>query len=352
MATPLRIRGHLTGWTGYGQIAEWLGRGLEERGHTIEYEDYGADLRWLPQQDFVRDRLTSDPLRGWVVHVACPNHPFEFNEPTIHFTMWETTGLPRGGRETLNGARVVVVPNEFNFHSFMDGGVTSPIRLCPLGIAADEGYVHDVPIPSDGPTVFGMAGRISHGGSRKGLNEGIWAFLDAFPDDPSVRLKVKVWPDDLEYLSQPRDPRVEIDTTPMLPAQMARWYKGITCLFVPSRGEGWGLHTHQAMACGRPVIACKYSGTAEFFDGRFGWELQFDELPADGFYRGSGRWAVPSHREMVDCLQLVHYSRAECIRRGQAAAVQAARFTWERTAERFEQILEEAGALRRLGSAV
>jgi glycosyltransferase involved in cell wall biosynthesis len=345
MSGPIRIRGHLTGWTGYGQIAEWLGRGLESHGHRVEYEDYGADLRWLPQQDFVRDRIADGPTDGWIVHLASPNHVYDRTNPTICFTMWEASGLPKGAVPMLNGARAVVVPCRYNLWNFRACGVTARMHLCPLGISPGEGYTPS-PIPEGGPTVFGMAARLTGGGgTRKGINEGIWAFLDAFPADPDVELRVKLWPDCVRHVEVPGDPRVKIDTTPMLPRQMANWYHGITCLFVPSRGEGWGLHTHQAMACGRPVIACKYSGTAEFFDGRHGWELEYSEVAASGYYAGAGQWAVASHWSMVDTLRRVHASRGECITKGELAAHRARQFTWDRTAGIFENILQQAGAL-------
>jgi len=63
------------------------------------------------------------------------------------------------------------------------------------------------------------------------------------------------------------------------------------------------LHVHEAMACGRPVIACRYSGTAEFFNSSCGWEIAYDEVPATGImYEGLGNWAMPRHDSMVDAL--------------------------------------------------
>ena len=47
------------------------------------------------------------------------------------------------------------------------------------------------------------------------------AFRKAFPNGEDVRLKIKTLPDCLEHLSPDNDPRITIDTTPMLPAAAA-----------------------------------------------------------------------------------------------------------------------------------
>src|SRR6185312_8936542 len=120
--------------------------------------------------------------------------------------------------------------------------------VAPLGVEAPRPAL--VPIPTTG-TVFGTAGRMAHGGSRKGLNEVMAAFVAAFPDpDLPVRLDVKCWPDCLPRLVVPDDPRIRVITDAWTAHDLGAWYDGLTCYVTASRGEGYGLPPLEAMAHG------------------------------------------------------------------------------------------------------
>lgn len=340
------IRAHLTSWTGYGRIAAWLGRGLEATGLRVAYEDMGADTTYFDRVPFVNERVISRSHLPWVLHLATPMTPPYDGRKRVLFTMWESSRLAAKSVVACNRSEAVVVPCDANAEWFKASGVSRPIRVVPLGISPEEGYSDDGTSPPSDVFRFGMAARMSHGGIRKGLNEGMAAFVDAFPRSvEDVRLEVKVWEDCLPALRPPDDPRISVVTTPMDPRAMAAWYRSLNCLFVPSKGEGWGMHTHEAMACGRPVIAARWGGTAHFFDARHGWELPHMLRNAGEFYAGQGHWCVPSHYGMVDALRHAHAHRDECEARGRAASSRAREFTWERTGRELRGVLESLGAI-------
>lgn len=340
------IRAALTGWTGYGQIAEWLGRGLVGLDLEVAYEDSGTDTLYGPPSEFVANRIVPRSRLPWVVRLDMPYAPPVEGRRSVAFSMWETDALTRDAVDALNRAEAVCVPCRHNRDAFLASGVVRPIHLVPLGVSADEGYADDGTPPPADICRFGMAGRMAHGGVRKGLNEGMAAFVAAFPRSvEDVRLEVKVWEDCLPALRVPDDPRIAIVTTPMSPAEMATWYRRLTCYVVPSKGEGWGLHTLQAMAVGRPVIAAPWSGTADFWTEDCGWPLRYRLEPAGDFYDGLGRWAVPWPTDMVAAMRAARQDRPGCIARGRAAAARAAEFGWDRTARAFRRALEAATAL-------
>ena len=345
MLDPIVIRALFTSWTGYGQIAEKIGQGLDWLGYPVACDDYGADQTYAKASPWVSSHLDMgafDP--DWVVHVHTPHGIFAPASKTIFFTMWETSGLPDIGLSYLNRSAAVIVPNKWNVETFKAAGVTAPIYHVPLGVSPSDGYqFHKMSM--DGPTVFGMAARLAHGGVRKGIEEGVNAFLDAFSDTDDVRLWLKLWPDCLEIYTPPDDPRIQVTTFPFRGLQMCEWYRRIHCLLVPSKGEGWGLHTHQAMATGRPVIAAKYSGTAEFFDSRAGWELDYKLEPAGGMYAGTGSWAVPTHESMVESLREAHSDRKRLARMGVVANTMVSHLTWENMALEVERVLKTVGAI-------
>jgi glycosyltransferase involved in cell wall biosynthesis len=344
------IRAALTSWTGYGQIGEWLGRGLESFGLGVGFADMGTDPRYLAPNPWVARRAVPAWADApWSILLAPPYDP---NPPgrVVRFTMWESSRISPAAARVLNAAELVCVPCEANRRWFVESGVTTRMALVPMGVSAGEGYRDDGTPPPRDVCRFGMAARMAHGGIRKGLNEGMEAFVAAFPPSVTdVELVLKVWPDCLARLRIPPDRRIRVVTTPMRPPEMAAWYRTLTALLVPSKGEGWGLHTHQAMAVGRPVIAVPWGGTTEFWDERCGWSLAYDLAPAGEFYTGQGQWAIPRREAMVASLRRVYADRVEAAAKGRAAAGRAAGFSWKRTARYLYWALVEAGLIRATG---
>ena len=341
--TEFLIRAQLTGWSGYGQIAEWLGRGLEASGIPVRYQSYRTDRAYRDPTSFVESRMTDDDDCEWCLHLATPDLMYDLSKRTVVFTMWESSGLPPGSVAWLNRAEAIIVPCRWNAANFAACGVTRPIYVCPLGYARSEGYVPR-PIDWSRPFTFGMAGRLAHGGCRKGLSDGAWAYHEAFGDMAGFELQIKVWPDCVPHLDLPTNPNIKLVTHPMMPHELAAWYHGLHCYFAPTRGEGWGLHTLQAMACGRPVIAPMHSGTADFFTEDCGWPLEYTEHDACLLYHGMGKWAVPNRVYMKDLLWFVGYEHPRVIEwKGNHAAEQASNFTWDHTASRLMEILKTVG---------
>lgn len=335
------LRSYASSWTGYGQIGEWLGRGLERHGVAVGYCPLRSNEDYHPTQSFVTTRRVGLYAAGAkVVQLATP-HTEPLDLPTVAFTMWEVSRITPEAVARLNRTLAVVVPCQWNADCFRECGVTVPIHVVPLGVSAAEGYTPK-PWPG-GPFTFGMAARMAHGGIRKGLNEGMAAFVKAFPHGEDVRLVVKVFEDCRPALRVPDDPRIVITTTPMLPPEMSAWYGTIHCLLVPSKGEGFGLHTLQAMACGRPVIAAKQTGTAEFFTDDCGWGLDGSWEPAGEFYAGQGDWFVPTEASMVSRMRDAYASPDLCRQQGAAAAQRAAEFAWKRTGDGLHAVLAGLG---------
>lgn len=335
------IHGSLTNWTGYGRIATNLGKALERLGIPVRFQSKATDPRYHGLPQFVVDRLVENPPQSWVLRIDVP-FALPDDRSYVHFSMWEATGLPRESVERLNQAMAVILPCSWNASCFSAKGVTPPLRLAPIGLDPSEGFTPR-PLRTAGPFRFGMAARIAHGGMRKGIADGINAFLEAFPHDDAL-MDIKIFPD-CDF-PEPADPRVTLNRTPMTPAMMADWYESIDVLFVPSKGEGWGMHTHEAMACGRPAITSLFGGTADFCDRSTAWPLEYTLEPAREFY-DDGHWIVPTMPSMVRTLRQVRSLRGspEFVAKSDAAAIRAAEFTWDRTARAVRDVLNELGLL-------
>lgn len=337
---PVCLCGSIKPHTGYGLIPEMVGRALESLGVPVLFADYGMDRHTHGLPPYVRDRLRGDDRPPRQVHFAPPDVPFEGGVDTTFFTMWESTGLPACGPSLLNRADRVCVPSLFNAATFRQAGVRAPIHLVPL--AVDHDVFTPGPRRQSGTFVVGMAARLAAGGCRKGLREGMAAFCDAFADGgEDVRLDVRVPESDARTFGAADDPRIRVETTPLSPAGLARWYRSLDVLLVPTKGEGFGLHTLEAMACGVPVVAANWSGTSAFFDASCGWEVAYDLEPAGGVYAGCGEWAVPRHGSMVAALREAYADRGRLESRGRAAHERASHYTWRRTAAALLSVIGE-----------
>ncbi len=80
---------------------------------------------------------------------------------------------------------------------------------------------------------------------------------------------------------------------------MVEVYNSVDAFVMPTRGEGWGLPTIQAMAMGLPTISTNWGGQMEFMTQETSFLIELDgveEIPFNSDYRWElgKKWAVPS----------------------------------------------------------
>ncbi len=347
------IRGHLAGFTGYGQHTAALGRELERLGCPVAFEslDAGFDpaAGLLPADPFVAARLAADPPRfpALLLQSSCPHTPAADPARTVNFTMWESTRVSPAAVAACNALRAVIVPCAANAEWFRASGVAVPIRVVPLGL--DPSVFHPGGLPGEPPARapgvvrFGCAGRTAHGGERKGLDAVVAAFVAALGDEPTAFLDVKIWADCA--VVDPGHPRVRLIRTAYTAAELAGWYRSLDVFASASKGEGWGLQPLQAMACGAPALAPFWGGHAEYMTAHNAYPVAFDELPAVGpIYGGLGDWCVVRPDSLRGQLRRAFEDEAGRRAKGLAAARDAATFTWGRTAEGVLAVLREFAA--------
>jgi D-inositol-3-phosphate glycosyltransferase len=118
---------------------------------------------------------------------------------------------------------------------------------------------------------------------------------------------------------------------PVAQSELADWYAAATLVCVPSYNESFGLVAVEAQASGTPVVAAAVGGlTTVVRDGTSGFLVEGHD-PAD--------YAAVMAR-IVDQPAL-----REKLSRG--AVVQAAEFTWDRTAERTVEVYRQAAQAMR-----
>ena len=95
------------------------------------------------------------------------------------------------------------------------------------------------------------------------------------------------------YIPDFADERIKVWAETVTDERMARWYNELHCFVSLAKGEGWGLHVQEALACGVPVMAPAYSGLADLVPNS---TLPFTIVPASESYQG--HWCQPDLEEV------------------------------------------------------
>jgi glycosyltransferase involved in cell wall biosynthesis len=339
---PLVLAGHALRPGGYDHVVLAVLGGLVDAGVNVVRDPLAVlDLGLIPSAR----RPGEHPRPGGLPRLAVvPPHllpRFRPDRRTAALTMWETDALPPAAVKALNRCGLVVVPSRWGADCFRANGVTPPIEVVPLGY--DPTVFRRTPSVSEGGCTFGTAGALDAGGLRKNVPRVIDLFRRAFPSDPDVRLRVKITPSSPPVETH-GDPRIEVVRRPLLPEELADWYRSLTAFVNGSFGEGFGLHLLEAMACGVPLVSTTFGGVGSFFDERVGYAVPYRLVEArNAVY--AGRWADPDDGAMVDALRRVVADRGEAERLGALAAERAAGFTWAATARGLADALARHGFL-------
>jgi glycosyltransferase involved in cell wall biosynthesis len=345
-ASRVLIRSTLYAHGGYGQVAEWFGRGLDALGVQVAYEPIGISEEFLPLPAFVRERVVNGAKDAWEFLIDVPSHQIRADRRGTWCSMWECSSLAAGAADRINEAELVIVPSEWCVRVFRDSGVDRPIHIVPLGVSADEGYRSEGPYEGS-QTIFGTVLKMAHGPNRKGLWKGVKAFLRAFPNEPDVELRIKCLPDCLPLLGGlPRDPRIKVYSKPLFAPEMADWIRACTAGFLPTSGEGFGLPGLQFMAVGRPVVMPEATGQATYFDERFGFAVPWRWAAAGDYFIGTGgEWCEPTEDGLVAGLRWVYEHPDEARAKGEAGAERALEFSWENSGRLLLAALRASGML-------
>jgi len=92
--------------------------------------------------------------------------------------------------------------------------------------------------------------------------------------------------------------------------EMARIFRGADAFVLPTRGEGWGLPTMQAMSMGLPTISTNWGGSVDFTTKETSFLIDLDgldEIPewSPYLFLPGKKWSTPSISELTKLMQFV-----------------------------------------------
>ncbi len=323
----------MDGCTGYGQHVLYTADWFRRAGYVVGIE---------PTRCGVGGVNTVPELT--VAKVGHPHlliEPSDWNEPSDYwFTMYETTKLPWDAFQRLNKARHIIVPCEWNAVCFNAQGLAAQVHVCPLGV--NHARFRPLRRGASSRFVFGMFGTPSYSNVvRKNFAHAVQAFGAAFGGRKDVHLQIKQLPS-CPTIGFDR-PGVEVIAESYTEEQIALWLQSIDVLVMPSRCEAFGFTALQAMACGKPVIACAFAGPASYLTAQNAFLVDYTLVPARGAYMETGLWAEPDFDSTVAAMVSAVSDTAQLEAKGREAAKTAACYSWSAYGQRLQSILQTTG---------
>lgn len=230
--------------------------------------------------------------------------PLAWSGPTVAVTTWESTELPPGWVDMLNGCEAISTPSSFSAEVFRNNGVHKPLVINPEGL--NEAFTYQ-PRTADRPFTF-LAFFDNPFFRRKGWDIAISAFIKAFGVSQAVRLLIKGRPVELENVNVESTANVEFIKADMNTADLVALYQRCDVMIAPTRAEGFGRLPREFARTGGVALATNWSGTADDIDH---WGVPITDYGmAEAWrwhptYKGLGQWAEVDADKLAEALKLV-----------------------------------------------
>ena len=353
------FRGVIYGASGYADANLGVVLGLDRNQVPVQLEPFG------PQED-KRKLLTLEmheclermkrkqlDLTRSVIYQCAPANDFDLLVQgcyRVGRTYFETDGVPDGWVERCQSMDEMWMPSHFNRETFAAAGVDeSKLRVMHEGVDTTHFRPEVEPLRFPHTRSFNFLS-VFDWQTRKGFDVLLRAYLAEFKPDEDVALILKIYtiydpftdPEARLIYFVERELGINLDKIPpiiilngFIPnADMPRLYAAADAFVLPSRGEGFGRPYLEALSCGRPVIATRWSAQLDFLHDGNSYliepeciaPVQQDQLSE--IFMGH-RWAEPSVDHLRQLMRQV-FSHPEEARqraaRGRAELVE--RWDW------------------------
>lgn len=278
---------------------------------------------------------------------------------SVGMTVWETTRIPSNWVAAMNRVNEIWTPSTFCKAIFENSGVQKPIHVIPHGVDPKKYNAQVPPLEIANKKGFNFLS-IFDWTPRKNPEALLRAYFTAFTEKDDVALVIRVYGHPrLDGFIRGKVENIRIalglESTPKIiwvggflhSDAMPRLYRACDAFVLPSRGEGWSLPCSEAMACGLPVIATKWSGNLMFMNESNSFLIKVKKMipvnmPSCPHYSSSMRWADPDVEHLAELMRYVYDHPGEARERG-ARGMQLlhTRFTWRQAAEKMLGRLRE-----------
>lgn len=275
--------------------------------------------------------------------------------PDLVRTMFETTAIPPEWVPSLRNMDGILVPTMFNVETFSSRGIPyNRIHIVPSPVLTDN-FVPRPRTVTDSVRFISVFDWLY----RKGWDLLIKAWICAFTARDPVSLTIKTTtitlagaePEKAIHEILRSEGRTRESCAPITilnerwrDAQLVSFYQQGDIFVLPTRGEGWGRPILEAMACGLPVIATKWSGPAYYLSEDNSLPLRIAGLrtiPQDIDYKllQGGEWAEPDLDHLVYLMRYAVNHLADVKRLGVRARQTAEQYHPDKVADQLMNVL-------------
>lgn len=328
------FQGIVYGGTGYAEECWVIALGLAEEGIPVQLvpiggqEDSKGLLPRLARQNLeclTRQRV--DPGRS-VLYQHAMAYLWNLDAHgryRVGRTMFETDRIPDGWAERCNALDEVWVPTHFNRETFAAAGVEADkLRVMPPGVDTELFRPGALALQIPQARRFNFLSVFDFQ-DRKGMDILLRAYVNEFKADEDVALILKV----SRHTDPLADPEAQLayfverevgrkleHAPPIILLQgfipqidVAGLYAAADAFVLSSRGEGYGRPYLEALSCGLPVIATRWSGQLDFLNNENSYLIDIEGLaPASvGEETFAGHlWAEPSVEHLRQLMREVY----------------------------------------------
>lgn len=248
------------------------------------------------------------------------------NTKVIGQTVWETDKVPDEWIEYMNADFLdeIWVPTEWNKEVF-EKDIKTPIRVVPHIFIPE--ILPNIRLDglSDDDFVFYTIGQWH---PRKGVEETIQAFCEAFTGNDKVALVVKTFSSDYSegqkvvtrkrintiMKNYPHHPKVIFASENCTREQILGLHNRCDCYISLCKAEGWGLGAFDSICYGNPVVITGFSGHLEFLGKDYPFLIDYDLIPVSGmdwipWYKENQNWGNPKIQSAIEVMKFVFENR-------------------------------------------
>lgn len=310
--------------SGYADETRGILFGLHRAGIPVQLEPVGTQdistgiltLEEIEELELMKHRRVD--FASGVLFQHLPAHEFNtamYGGYRVGRTMFETDSIPDGWRDRCSAMDEIWLPTEFNSRVFAEAGVSpNKIKVLPSGVNTSQFRPGLEPLPIAGKHGFNFLS-VFEWTHRKGPDVLLRAYLSEFKPDEDVTLMLKTyWRPGKDASLLPkvcyfveREMGMRLENTPRIlvfapgflsTAEIPRLYNSADAFVLPSRGEGYGRPYMEALSCGCPVIATRWSGQLDFLSDGNSELIDCEIAPVpwntDIEVFAGHRWAEPS----------------------------------------------------------
>ena len=303
--------------TSLGEISLAIARALQESGWDVGVGGYGEQVRGghgdLLEEELGKFDEVENPDVFFFHQKASVELESESYGKSIFQMPCDASLLSKEMVASANKADLVITPSSHSESVMIESGVKTPIRIIPNWVDTTVFNLDTPRYDYDFPGVVVFVSGYFH--RKKGLDILIPAFLEEFEGD-DVLLVIKNSPvkglEEYDRFLQEnatglKQIRYICEFVPK--EQYASMVAGSDIVVSASRYEGFGIPLLEGLACGKSVVAPRFSGPLDFLDdsNSFLYDIEgMEEIPSMSlgpWFAPGSEWAIPSREGLKEALR-------------------------------------------------